>query len=583
MPISQAGKLPAENRRHSADEGFPRPGLWTRWRAFRRLPKDLMLGRALYAAKRPFFALTLPRPILLASAPAALKLSPPDPWPGNAAQGSAIAQGSFTFAGRSIQDPAPLWAPLGASRDWVAALQEFAWLRDLRAAGGDGSRRVARDLVAAWIDANTAWTPAAWGPVVTGQRLANWLGQYEFFAASADLAFRQLLLASATRQARHLSRVLPAGLAGADLIFAVKGLIYAGACLPGGQPWLVRGLALLAQELPRQILADGGHVERSPARQFALLRDLIDLRAVLHAGGIEAPVDLQQAVETLAPALRLLLQGDGGLALFNDSNAGEDWQIDMVLQRAGGPKRPPFRAPDSGFERLQAGRSLVLVDCGRPPPPGLDAHAHAGTLSFEMSSGRERLIVNCGAHAPETTWHEVQRTTAAHSTLTLDDTNSSQLLPGGGLGGRRPQEIVCRREEDDGAIWLEMSHDGYRASHGAVHHRRLYLAAGGDDLRGEDSLEMPGQSGKGTAFKIRFHLHPDARATLAQDGGSVFLRTPKGGGWRLRYAGALASLEPSVYLGRAGEIRRCEQIVLSGETGGAETRVKWVLQREGRK
>ena len=151
--------------------------------------------------------------------------------------------------------------------------------------------------------------------------------------------------------------------------------------------------------------------------------------------------------------------------------------------------------------------------------------------------------------------------------------------------------MTCRRDEDEGAIWLEVSHDGYRPLFGLVHHRRLYLAASGEDLRGEDCLNGNPPGGRALAFAIRFHLHPGVQAMAAQDGRSVVLRLPKGGGWRLRAAGAEVGLEDSVYLGLPGQIRRCQQIVLSGTTGKPGTEaaeeadrvatVKWALQRLG--
>ncbi len=557
------------------------PRLRDHLRGFLRLPPELAWSRLAYAAKRPVFALAPPSLSIFSSAPAAIKLNPPDPWPGIATLGGAIIQGSFTFAGKTFDHPAPLWSPLGAEADWCSTLHGFSWLRDLRAAGGDAARRAARELVVSWIDGNRRWRRPAWEPVVVGSRLANWLGQYEFFAASADLELRQVMLSSATRQAAHLHRVLPAGLAGADVIAAAKGLIYAGCCLPGGRAWRERGLALLSRELPRQILADGGHVERSPARHLSVLRDLIDLRATLHAADVEAPAHLHSAIESMAAVLRLLQHGDGGLALFNGSNEDEGWQIDMVLQRCGGRNRPLMSAPQSGFQRLQAGRTLVIVEAGAPPPPGFDAHSHAGTLSFEVSDGRDRLIVNCGAHPSRTEWQRAQRTTAAHSTLTLQATNSSGLMPAGGIG-RRPENVTCRRQENDGTLWLDMSHDGYLANLGVLHHRRLYLAASGDDLRGEDRLEVR-RASAGVEFCVRFHLHPEVQASLAQAGDTVFLRGPKGGGWRLRTAGAALSLEPSIYLGRPGEMRRTQQVVLAGTAQGTGATVKWSLQREGRK
>ncbi len=573
-----AGRLPAWQT-----GALPRP--FKRLRAWLALPRDLALGRLAYHLKRPLFALPQAPWHWRGNPPATAALVPPDPWPGNAQRGAAILEDSFHFLGRSLTKPAPLWNPVGVERAWLEALHGFGWLRDLRATGGDTARRKARALVADWIAANGAWAPVAWHPVVTGSRLAHWFSQYEFYAASADVEFRQRLLAAAARQARHLAAVLPAGLSGAGLVTAAKGLCIAGLCLPDGGIWLNRGLALLSQALEAQILHDGGQRERCPALLLSVLRDCIDLRAALLAAGREVPSDLSLRIEGMAAMLRLLQHGDGGLALFNGSNEGEDLQIGLVLQRAASGKGPLQSAPASGFQRLQAGRSLVLLDSGRPPPPGYDSRAHAGTLSFEMSVGRERLIVNCGAQASTIgagdgggDWAAAQRSTAAHSTATIDDTNSSEVFSGGGFGARRAR-VTCRRDEDDGNIWLEASHDGYQPLFGLTHQRRLYLSALGEDLRGEDRFTGATTPTATREFAVRFHLHPEVQAMAAQDGRSVVLRLPKGGGWRLRSAGAVLSLEPSVYLGQPGQVRRSQQIVLSGSLTEAETTVKWALQR----
>ncbi len=581
--MPSADKAPPA-RRHGAKAARKGPLQRSRERlqAWRALPREMALGRLAYALKRPMFSLPEAAWPWRGKPAAAVVLVPPDPWPGNAQRGGAILDDTFHFLGRSLSKPAPLWNPVGVEPAWLEALHAFGWLRDLRAVGGDTARRKARALVADWIAANSAWSPLAWHPVVTANRLSQWFSQYEFFAASADIAFRQRLLAAAARQARHLAAVLPAGLSGAQLVAAAKGLCLAGLCLPNRPDWLRRGLALLDQALEAQILPDGGQRERSPAQLLAVLRDCIDLRAALLAAGREVPGDLNLRIEGMAAMLRLLQHGDGGLALFNGSNEGEDLQIGLVLQRAASGKGPLQSAPMSGFQRLQAGRSLVLVDAGGPPPSGYDRLAHAGTLSFEMSVGRERLIVNCGAqHLPvrsSADWGGAQRSTAAHSTAVLADTNSSEVFADGGFGKRRA-EVTCRRDEDEGATWLETSHDGYRPLFGVTHRRRLYLSANGEDLRGEDSFEGAAAVKAPLDFALRFHLHPAAQAMAAQDGRSVVLRLPKGGGWRLRSAGAALSLEPSVYLGQPGQIRRSQQIVLSGSLSGAEAKVKWALQR----
>jgi uncharacterized heparinase superfamily protein len=560
------------------------------------LPRDIALARLGYSLKRPIFALPIYRYSLGARGATELELVPSDPWPGDTERGADMLRGDYPFSGgRVLLDGVRRNLP-DAGATWLDELHGFNWLRDLRAASGDGARRSARELVEAWLQQHDTWSAEAWGPLALGQRLANWLGCYEFFGASGDIEFRRRLLGSLSRQARHLDRALPAGLSGADLITAAKGLIYAGLCLPGGASWRRHGEAILRREVRRQVLSDGGHVERNPSRHLMVLRDLIDVRALLHKAASQAGHEtgrtgrgtgrgtegetatfLGDAVESMAPVLRMFQHGDGGLALFNGSTEEDGWQVDMVLQRAGNRQRALTSAPESGFQRLHAGRSLVLMDTGDPPAPGFDALAHAGTLSFEMSVGRERLIVNCGARPGDATWQGAQRATAAHSALVLGDRNSSELTAGQGLG-RRGRTLQCRREESDSGIWLDASQNGYLPPFGLIHRRRLYLAASGTDLRGEDRLEPRGRA-RGAAFAIRFHLHPEVQSSLARGGNSVLLRLPKGGGWELRAAGASVSLEQSIYLGRAGEIRRSQQILLSGETDANGTAVKWALRR----
>lgn len=536
------------------------------------------VGTLIYAS--PLYRLTLG-----GRSPVALALVPPDPWPGDAARGTAILNGALGFDGETLRGGAVVWYPAGMSDNWLAALHGFDWLRDLRAVGGDAARRRARELVDGWTMHAFRWHPVAWRPDVVATRLFAWLGQYEFFCASADDEYRQRYLKAISQQGKHLARVLPGKGSGEMLLAALKGLIVAGVALPERTAWSEQGLRLLERECARQLLPDGGHLSRNPRTQVAVLRHLVDVRGALLGGGREVPHFLIAAIERAAPFVRMLRHGDGGLALFNGADEGESWLIDMLLAQADARGRPPLSAPHSGYERLINNRTIVLVDAGPPPPPGLDRAAHAGVLAFEMSVGKERIIVNCGAQAGNgDAWGDVQRASAAHSTLIIDDTNSSEILPRGGFG-RQPTDVSVARDEADGNIWLDVSHDGYALHYGLIHRRRLFLDGTGDDLRGEETLQRTGASAGRAAhgFAIRFHLHPSVQASLVQNGAAALLRLPSGTGWRLRAQGGTLSLAESVYLGHPGETRRSEQVVISGaladDAADDAASVKWALQR----
>lgn len=543
-----------------ADSQTPSPRMagWRKRYGFLRF----LFGTGLYR-------MTLPRHAVMPTAPA-----PTDMWPGDAARGATMVSGNFECAGKAIRDAEAPWLAYGVSADWLATVSAFDWLRDLRAVGNEAARLRARALVHRWIDTHGQWNAVAWQPAALGARVANWIAHSDFLTGGADAAFRQDFYHSLARQVRHLRRVAGYAAPGPARMLALKGLIFA-ALVFGNARLLERSLGGLNEEIDRQILGDGGTVLRNPSCQLDYVRHLIDIRSALRNGQQEMPHWVQTAIDRMAPMLRFFRHSDGGLALFNGSREEEGWLIDVVLTRSEARGKPLESAPHSGFERLTADRTTIIMDVGAPPPRGYDAMAHAGMLSFEMSVGKERLVVNCGAHFGDSTaWIMPQRTTAAHSTVTVEDVNSAEILEDGGFS-HRPENVTVDRKAAEGDTWIDASHDGYRRSFGLIHSRRLYLAADGGDLRGEDTL-----TGRGNIkFVVRFHLHPAVRASMVQEGNAILLRLHSGAGWRFRASGGVIALQESVYLGSGTDVKRTQQIAISSATQVGTGQVKWAFSQ----
>ena len=517
------------------------------------------------------------RHTLIARAPADLRLRLGERWPGDGKRGAAILAGEIEFAGELVRNPSPVWFPAGAGPGWLAAWHGFGWLGDLIGAGAE-AREAARALIQSWLTESAAWQPIAWRSDVVGTRVFAWIVHLDEIASrEADRPLRRAMLASLAGQLRHLARTAAWEQSGPARLRALKGLLGGLVALGGTAPRIARVLRAAERELPAQLLPDGGHRSRSPSHQLEVLRDLIDTRAVLRAAHIEPPVVLQDAIDRMAPMLRFFRHGDRRLGLFNNSVEEDGVLVDLVLTRSETKGRAPDQAPDCGFQRLHAGQSLVIVDTGRPPPHGFDREAHAGLLSFELSHGRDRVIVNCGGYrGSKPAWQRAARASAGHSVLVVADTNAVEIRPDGALGPA-PGAVRCEHAEEGGHQWIAASHDGYRDQFGLNYARELYLAADGDDLRGEDRLT----GGAGIAFAVRFHLHPAVQASLVTDGGAAILRLPGGAVWRLRAAGAELSLGESVYLG-SGEAKKTQQVVLSGVTGPEGAVVRWAVRREPR-
>ena len=463
-----------------------------------------------------------------------------DLWPGNPSAGALLVRGSLTWAGYTHPVGPGLWDSPAFEPAFREGLLGFRWLRDLRAVGTDAARLKARALVDDWLH-HPSQDPLALECGVIGARVAAWLGHYDFFAASASDAFRQRLMARILVEGRTIAALMPPETQGWQTLAALKGLLAVAVAMPEYTGFLTRYRRYIDAAVESQILPDGWHVERSPEVQLRALRELAEMRAMMQAVQHALPHSVALALDKMSPVLRAMRHGDGGLALFNGSHERSATLIEMVLSQATRTRVVASSMPDGGFVRMQAVRSLLLVDAGIPAPPDHDHNAHAGTLSFEFSCARQRLIVNCGGGVLPV-WKEALRQTAAHSVVVVEDMSSSEFGDDGTVR-RRPTHVGVEHAVAEGAHWLNLSHDGYHASAGATYYRRLYLGADGEILRGEEMLEGERE----LAFVLRLHLHPSVTAVDALDG-SILLT----GGeqhWRFRAMGGTVSIEESVYSG----------------------------------
>ncbi|WP_417520050.1 heparinase II/III family protein [Minwuia sp.] len=504
-----------------------------------------------------------------------LAFQPKDIWEGDPDRANDLFQGLYVLNGEAVQvgTQHPWRGPQG-SAEWRAELHGFSWLRDFRDIGGDAAVRAARTLAGTWLSHCGNYDPFVWRPDILARRLTNWCLNADLLIRHAELTYRSNLLRSLGRQAKHLLRTADQMKRGPQAISTATGLAIVGYCLPESRAYAERGLRLLADHLSRQILSDGGHVSRNPEALTRILGDLVQLKRVMMDIGEPAPDPLINAIDRITPTVKLLRHGDGGHALFNGATVGNARAIDTVIKRSGIRGKANLSAPRTGYERLEGDRTTVICDFGGPnPEPGI---GYAGLLSFEMSHRRERIVVNSGAaRPPSEQWNAALASTAAHSTLTVGDTNAVPV-PAAGRKRRRNMETEAARTESADATWLDMSHDGYRQAFGVIHRRRLYLDASGRDFRGEDTLEPVGNRTGAPDFTLRFHLHPDIQAVLSQGGDGVLLRLKTGRGWRFRVAGAVPELEESVYLGD-GQPRKTQQIALHGSLGNEALAVHWAF------
>lgn len=361
------------------------------------------------------------------------------------------------------------------------ARYNFHYFDDLNARDSPARAQEQRALIASWIELNPRGRGSGWEPYPLSLRVVNWTKWFVGGAAPSA----QMLQSLAT-QVRWLRRRLEWHLLGNHLFANAKALVFAGLFFEGAEAneWLHRGCSILRRQLREQLLADGGHVERSPMYHALVLEDVLDLLNVFAAQAGPSTADknliaeLEEAAGQMLYWLRCMTHPDGSYALFNDCAQGVAAAL-VELERYAGRLGVVGRYPSatgathlsvSGYVRLTRGRAVALLDVAPVGPDYLPAHAHADTLSFELSLGRQRLIVNGGTSCyGNSTQRATERGTAAHSTVQVADANSSEVWGSFRVGRRaRPQRIAISDREVCG------SHDGYRFLPGRPEHRRCW-------------------------------------------------------------------------------------------------------------
>jgi len=522
-----------------------------------------------------------------------LLIAPQDLRTADPTRASEIYSGRFAFAGKVVicdgRSPFEIEPP---SEEWSEQLLGFGWLRHLRAADSSITRANARALVGEWIALQGAFdTLEGWRPDIVARRIISWLCQAPLVLHDADMKFYRRFLRNLTRQVRYLHRTVNATRDGLPRIQAVVALTYAALCMQG-QARLLKGVTRkLSDELGRQVLPDGGHASRNPGALIELLLDLLPLRQAFAARNVPPPPALNNAIDRMMPMLRFFRHGDGNFALFNGMGPTRTELVSTVLAYDDARGNPVANAPHSGYQRVQAADALLIVDAGPPPPLAMSAEAHAGCLSFELSARNHRIVVNCGLPAvSRSTWRHVARATAAHSTVTFNDTSSCRFMTSESLKSllgvpilSGPTDVQVARQERDGGVMLRLSHDGYLDRFGVVHHRSLRLSADGKRLDGEDTFA--GAHGealstrRGDAFAVRFHLHPTLKASRHSDGHGALLVLPNKEVWTFDAYEEKVELEESVYLAGPDGPRRAVQIVIHGRARDVP-RVQWTFAHQ---
>lgn len=539
---------------------------------------------------RRFHALAWRTPVhglrLRGRSPLKLYDVPTDPIDGVARLGAAMLDGEILWQGESVAIESYDFRPRAISPAFNDHLQSFAWLRDLDAAGPrQRVAPIAELLVRRWLDAfgkqvhENAWRPDLWG-----RRILFWGCHAPLIMASDDL--RGPVLNALNRGARHLDRSAGKAAPGLSRVAAWAGVVAAGLLIPGREMRQIHGEMGLIQTLDAALHSDGGIVSRSSIDQMDLVALLAMLLRYYAMRGQPVPAAIEAAMANAVPPLLGLMLGDSGLSAWQGVAPIDGARVDAVIAASGIRTRPLRQSREWGYQRLALGPLRLIADAAPPPISRFATGACASTMAIELSDGPYRMIVNCGGgrganNALHADLAHALRSTAAHSTLVIGNSNSTAIHADGTLG-KGVTEVEVERQEDHSGSAIEMRHDGYVRRFGFTHLRRIAIGAAGREVRGQDALIPFGRRARGhkeSDYAIRFHLAPEVEVSATADGTGALLRIADSVLWRFRAIGGEVAIEDSLWIDPRGRPRNSRQLLISGPIPAEGIEVSWILLR----
>lgn len=469
---------------------------------------------------------------------------------GDADRGAALVRGPWAGA------------ELGGRTIWEApepgAREAFGWLDDLAALGSRAARGLAQAWTLAWIARSGGGQGPGWTPETAGLRAMRWADHAAMLAEGLPAEDAARLWRALAAHQRYLAGAWPRAEPGLPRLRALAGLVWTGRLLPGAAT--VAAVKRFGALVGASVSEEGAVASRRPRDLAEVLTLLVWTARAIEDAGLSADPAHLAAIVRMAPVVRPLRLGDGRMARFHGGTGGDGVALDTALAELRLETRPRPRLP-MGYARLTGGRVTLVMDGGATPPGG-----HLAPLAFEMSVGRQPLVVNVGPG---------DAATRSHSSVEV-----------AGVSAAVSSVVSVRQAQDMTGMWLLGAHDGYAGGRGLLHERRIFVDARGAEARGEEILTVPDARARSVfdrmapggrmEFALRFHLHPGVAAGM--EAGSALLRLPDGEIWELRAGGGTMTLETSVWRDGAAA-HPAVQVVVRAEVVEYLGQVTWSFAR----
>ncbi len=475
-----------------------------------------------------------------------------------------------------------LWKITNLENDKTKKLHDFGWLPALNI---KTEKELGCLIVDQWINNFSNYNEKYWTFDVITNRLINWISSYDIIFKNSDLIFRSKVINNIVKQAKHLFKNINLINTGIDKIKSLAALILVGNSFEQYEEYTQFGLKNLEDELSDFINKDGFVKTKNPEDLFWTLYFLVLIKEWLILSRKQTPAFINIYINSLGISFKFLRFSNGDLPLFNGANQINTERFYEYLESRG----YEFENMENifcGYAKIKSKKIEIFMDANNPSSMLHSRNYQAGPLSFELSSNGEKFICNSGSAknlGEELSY--LSSSTAAHSTVTINDTSSCIFQKNKMIRKYFGNSLIEKHDifkkefkNDKEFIQCTIGHNGYEKRFKLLHERQITLFKIKSHVEGIDNLRCKNLENKNLTYSVRFHIHPDIRITKTM-GNDILLGSNNGEGWIFRSPQIPTKIEKNLYFGNPNNIKESSFILLEGNIENENTNIIWHLEK----
>ena len=479
--------------------------------------------------------------------------------------------------------PESLWKTNSKDRQKFENLHGFLWLSKL---DRKNSKVITKDIIKSWINNFFNYNPETWEVEITARRIIAWVSNTDITLENSDKIYKEKFFLSLIKQSNFLLKNLKKLFYNPSKIICCSAIILSGLIFKENELNYKIGIKELERVVKNYFDENGFPKSRNPEEVFICIKYLILIREWFKEAQKPIPDFLNEIIHKCGNCYAMLSCSNNQFPLFNGTTEINHKDYNMFL------KTLKYKFVNKNYEiadfvKIKKKKFEFFIDCGNPPSNNFAKYYQAGCLSFELISNKIKVICNSGYGkylSPKLT--SLSRSTAAHSTLYLNDTSSCIFQKNKSINKVYGNSLIEKHKiisknytEDEKYYSISASHNGYEKRFGYIHKRSIKISKKEDKIFGQDELKRTKNYSNSLIYFIRFHIYPDTKIVKTKAGNSVIISLSNGEGWLLQSKTNNFQIEKNIFLGNKNKIMNNESASISGYINEEIISVKWEIEK----